>query len=258
MLNGEKGLGLEEQMTNIPTTVNVPTVASTESWLKVHERLLIVIIFSLVAVFSLDKSLGIVQQWDQHKANEAQQQLSIDAQKSKDDLDKAEQLLTVYQNTQAQSNALNQKLIQEQTLRDKQLDQQQQKDLNLSPDQLSLRWETLIGKSGVTVTNGMYTVQPEVAVDTVQQLEYVPILRQDLSDEQTKSANLQKDVDAANNLVDQGKTAVNGLQLQIKDQTTACSTQVAALKAGERKSKLKTFFIGFGIGFIAGATAHAW
>jgi hypothetical protein len=111
----------------------------------------------------------------------------------------------------------------------------------------------------VTTASNGYAVTDDAALATVDQLEQVPVLTQNLKDETTTAANLQKDVDDANTLISTGKVTVAGLQLQLQDQDKACSTQVTALQGQLKKQKLqgivsraKWFLAGFATGFITG------
>lgn len=223
-----------------------------ESWLKAHERLVIVFMLLIVAFFVLDKSLGIVASWEQHRANAAQQQLANDKAKNDIDLAIAKQKLADYQETISQNEKINAQLEQGIIARDALLTAQQKKDATLPPTELGQRWQALVGDSGIQANASGFTVLDTAAHATVSKLEQVPVLQQNLDDEKQKNANLQTDVDKANDLIDKGKIVVSGLQLQLTDQNKACSTQIAAVKAEARKGKLKWFGIGFVTGYISG------
>jgi multidrug resistance efflux pump len=231
------------------------TVSKAESWLKAHERLIIVTFILIFAFFVLDKAMSIVSQWEQHKANEATLTLAADKAKADAELAQAKQMLSDYEAAISQTEKLNATLQAGIISRDSLLAAQQKKDSVLLPSELSERWVGLVGDSGIQSGTSGFTVSDTAAHATVSKLEQVPVLEKDLKDEQAKSANLQGDVDKANDLIGQGKLVVSGLQLQLTDKDKVCSTQVAAIKAEARKGKLKWFGIGFVSGFVAG---HIW
>ena len=241
---------------NVQNAVN--TVVKAESWLKQHQTLLIVVVLAIISYFLLDKGLNVVASWEQHRASVAAAQVANDKAKNDAALDQAKQTLQEYKTVFVQTAKDNATLQQGIKSRDALLAAQQKKDVALPPSALGERWSELVGDTGIQADTSGFTVSNTAALATVSKLEQVPVLEQDVKDEQTKSANLQKDVTKANDLISQGTIVVNGLQLQLTDQTKACTAQVAAVKAEARKGKLKSFGIGFGIGFLTGLTAHFW
>lgn len=245
-------------MTNTQLPVTVPTVSSAQSWLKTHETIIITILILIVSYFVLDKSLSIVQSWEQHKANEAAQTLANDKAKADADLAQAKQALSQYQAVLSQNEKINAQLVANIQSRDNLLAAQQKTDATLPPSQLGQRWVGLVGDSGIQPNTSGFAVSDTAALATVSKLEQVPVLTQDLKDEQTKSANLQKDVDNANGLISDGKNTITAMQQQEQAQTKACDAKVAAVKAEARKGKLKAFGIGYVLGYISGRVSHAF
>lgn len=243
---------LQNQPNDIPIVTNDIRVA--QSWLKQHETLLIVFIIVLASTFLLDKGEGIVGQWEQHKASIAAQQVANDKAKNDNDLTQAKQTLEDYKTILAKTESENAKLVVQQSERNQSLAAQQKTDATLPPSELANRWSNLadFGDNQIQDTSTGYLVSSEAALYTVQVLEKVPVLQKNLKDEQTKSANLQNDVNKANTLIDQGKVVVNGLQTQLQDQQKACNAQISAEKAKARKGHIKAFFIGFVTGFVSG------
>ena len=227
-------------------------VEIAKSWLLLHERLVIIVLLLVFSFFVLDKSLGIVASWEQHRASVAAAQVAADKAKNDVALAQAKQTLEEYKDLLQQSVAENAKLEQGIVARDTLLVTQQKKDETLPPSELALRWQGLAGDSGIEATTSGFGVSDTAARSTVSKLEQVPVLKQDLADEQAKNANLSADVNKANDLIGQGKIVVNGLQLQLQDQNKACTTQIAAVKAEARKGKLKWFGIGFVTGYVSG------
>ena len=232
--------------------------STTQTWLQKHERLILVILGLVLLYFVVDKSLGIVSNYESHKATEALAVTATQKAQADAELAQAKSMLIDYQNALATSQEQNAKLVTAIATRDKVTVVQQQTDAKLQPSQLATRWAGLVNDTGVTATATGYDVTDSAALATVQTLELEPTLKQDLADETTKSANLQIDVDKANALISQGKIAVNGLQLQITDQDKSCTAQITATKAAAKKSNFKWFGIGFGTGFVTGLTARFW
>ena len=233
-------------------------IQQAESWFKVHERLIIIFMVLVFSFFVLDKSLGIVQSWEQHKATQAEKVLDVQKAKNDADLASAKVLLATYQDQLATAAKEIASLTSAQASRDKVVVVQQKADAQLAPNDLALRWQGLVGDSGVIPGATGYEVSNTAAVDTVVNLEQVPVLKADLADEQSKTAALQKDVASANDLIGQGKVVVSGLQTQIVDQTKACTAQINVVKAQARGGKLKAFGIGYGLGLVTGLVAHAF
>ncbi len=125
------------------------------------------------------------------------------------------------------------------------LDRQQTKTSTLPPDQLITMWQGLIPGvnkgSIISNTQGGYTVDSGPAIDTVNTLEEVPVLRANLEDETKLVETTQTALNSCSTLVDKQKT-------QIEEDDKTCKAQVTSLKANARKSK-RNFFIA---GFISG------
>ena len=244
----------------IPTQPNVTqelNQATTEvkTWSQKHERLIIVFLVLTFATFLAQKYFDLSAKIADAKNNVAQTVLQAQAQKDEADLAQAKQLLITYEQSLQQSQEQNAQLVAKIAANNVQLAKQQATDAKLTPSQLSIRWQGLVNNTGIETAANGYAVTDDAAIDTVQQLEQVPVLTQNLKDETVKEANLQTNIDDANKLIDKGKITVDGLQLQIQDQQKACTTQVAAVTANATKSKLKWFGAGFIIGFVTG---HIW
>jgi|SRR6185437_1023069 len=233
-------------------------VQIAKTWLQKHERLLIIFAVLFVSFLVVNKTLGIVASWEQHKATQAEKVL--DAQKAKNDADlaTAKGMLSDYQTQLAAATKEIATLTTAQVSRDRVVVVQQKADAAMPPSQLAQRWQGLVGDSGVVPVATGYTVSDSAALTTVQNLEQVPVLKADLADEQSKTAALQKDVASANDLIGQGKIVVNGLQLQLTDKDKACTAELNATKAQARKGKLKAFGIGYGLGLVSGLVAHVF
>jgi hypothetical protein len=245
-------------MTNVQNDLTTLTkdAGTSKSWFLQHERLIIVFLVLLVTFFVLDKGLGVVAEWEQHRASVAAAQVAVDKEKADTALAEAKNTLEEYQTLLSQTQSANIKLQEGIQSRDELLAAQQKKDVTLPPSALADRWSGLVGDSGIQPNTSGFTVSDTAALATVSKLEQVPVLEQDLKDAQSKSANLQQNVDKATDLIGQGKVVVSGLQLQLQDQTKSCETQIKAVKAEARKGKLKWFGIGYLAGLTSGVVLH--
>ena len=226
--------------------------ASSLTWLQKHERLVIIFMSLLLAYFIVDKGFSLASSYESHKSQQASSVLSTQAAEVASELAQAKAQLADYETALAASTKQNATLTEAIASRNQTVIVQQQKDATLPPSQLATRWQGLVNNTGVeTAVNG-YAVTEEAAIATVEQLEQVPVLTQNLKDVTTEEAGLQTDVNDANALISSGKLTVAGLQLQLTDQDKSCTASINALKANDNKSKLKWFGIGYVSGFISG------
>jgi hypothetical protein len=136
--------------------------------------------------------------------------------------------------------------------RDAQLRTQQAQVPQLTPDQLSVEWQKDIKNAGnIKPSTGGYLVDQQAAIASVQAIEAVPVLEQDVSDLQKQNSSLQ--VQFVNEVAiynDEKKAhasdnASNTATISAKD------AEIKDIKAQARKSKLKWFGLGFLAGFFA-------
>lgn len=241
-----------EKLTNLKEQSVIQIATESKTWLQKHEKLVIIALLVVVGYFVVNKGLGIAASYETHKAQQAALVTQAQAAKNVTTLSDTKQLLDSYQQQLATFALANQRLTAAITTRDQQLAVQQKADNQLQPSELALRWAALIKDTGVQSTPTGYVVTPSAALATVQQVEELPPLTQDLADEKAKEANLEKDVQNANALVGEGKIAVNGLQTQLVDEDKQCKTEVAELKAKARHGVFKSFGFGYAAGFVSG------
>ena len=235
-----------------PNSLLTQAETVTTSWLKMHETLIIVFMCLVVGFFLAYKGLGIVSSYENHKAQQAIAVVQAQSNQNAADLITVKQTLAQYQTALANATAANQTLAQAMTTRNTVVVKQESTDATLPPSALGQRWETLVNDTGVAPTSTGFAVPEKVALETVQGLEQVPTLTQDVKDAQTETANDQVALTQANTLIDQGKTLVTGLQNQLTDQTKSCSIQLSAAKAAANKGKFRWFGIGYVSGFVSG------
>jgi len=98
--------------------------------------------------------------------------------------------------------------------------------------------------------NGQITLTDDAAHKTVDQLEQVPVLTQQLANSQAETKNDLSLLTASNAQVATLNTEVSGLRLEITDDKTVCQDQIKVVKADAAKSKRRWFLIGVVAGFL--------
>jgi hypothetical protein len=138
------------------------------------------------------------------------------------------------------------------------LSKQQKTDATLPLPDLAVRWGQLIPNVNPTANpNGTVSVTSTGALNTVNQLEKIPILTQELSNETAKNdSDATLLTNASKNIVDLN-LQMSGLNKLIADNSTQCEIQIKVVKAQSAKSKRKWFIFGYVSGFISGLYAHA-
>jgi len=183
-------------------------------------------------------------------------QVQLDAQKAANtqSLAQAQQTLADYRTALDVYSKQNSTLAAAIAARDKGVQTQQATDAKLPPTGLAARWAALaqVDTSEIVPTSSGLNVTEDAALTTVNQLEMVPVLTQDLSDKQKQIDNLNVEAGKSQAVISQGTTLVDGLQLQLKDQTASCKIQVQTVTDKANKSKLKWFGAGFVTGFLGG------
>lgn len=224
------------------------------SWLKTHETLIIVVLVLSVLGFLGHEYLNHAAAVDDKKAQQAdvvlqQQKATNDqiASQVKQQQDTLTQLVVQVSQENAQLLAAISNRTQTTVV-------QQVKDKTLPIPDLVTRWNGLaaLPASDITNTTAGLIITDDGARQTVSQLEQVPTLTQNLADSQTIIENKNDQITAQTNLVTGLQTQVSGLNVQISDADKACKTQVTALKAEARKSKMKWFGAGVVVGFVGG------
>jgi len=240
-------------MSTQPVVSKIGTeIAESKTWLQKHTLLIMGVLVIGLSVFVIQKYLDYVVKSDQNKAQIALSQL--EAQKASNDktLAQAQQTLADYKTALDVYSKQNAELTAAITKRTSTAVVQQRQDATLTPTALGTRWKELINKPGITETSTGFSVDDDAGLATVQQLELVPVLEANLSDEQAKEENDQKELGKASAVIDQGKDLVSGLQLQLTDQDKSCKIQLQTEKDKSRKSRLRWFGAGFVTGFIGG------
>lgn len=225
-------------------------ILRAESWLKQHERLVIVFLVLLVTTFGINKYINYAADQSHAQAASSAQLLAqqqnenkiLDEQRKED----AQQYQQTMQAMQQQIAALNIAIV----TRNAQVIDQQHKN-NISPlPEVAARMKNLAGldDSEIQVSASGVSVSESGVRKTTNQLEEVPVLRANLSDTQQIADNRQKEIDKADTLIGSLNTQVDGLKLETQKQENACKDQVADIKKQARRSKRNWFLRGAATG----------
>lgn len=229
-------------------------VKADYSWLTHHLLLLALVV--LLAVGSVYGIESVVARHDHEK----DLQLQTIAQTM------VQQNQTFQQQTQAKIDSLvqqnaalmqqNTALVSAITARDSQLKNTQAKVPQLSPDQLSLEWQKSIKNAGnIKPVTGGYSVDQTAAVATLQALESLPVLTQDVADLQTSNANLNVQLVNETAIFQAEQKAHVSDNDANKAVIVAKDAEIKDVKAQCRKSKWRWFLTGLTLGFLGrGAT----
>lgn len=146
----------------------------------------------------------------------------------------------------AQNSSLARAMGQRQT----EVQHQQKIDQTLPLPDLAVRWQKLAELSPgdfENTTRGLH-VSESGSRTTVQILETVPALREDLADSHTIIANKDTQIEGANGVISGLGTQVAGLKSELTAKDKACDTQLKLYKTRSRKGKFKWFLTGLGVG----------
>ena len=217
------------------------TISSLSAYVKLHERLIGLVLAAAVIWGVSGKIENIIAAHD--KANQTTQAIIVNADVAKNaavaqqyaaDAAKMQEMQAA---SDAKQTALNNQIVAMATA----LIQQQKKDAVMTPAELTDRWNILVPAANASITNGQVTLPEAGAVATVQQLEEVPVQKQQLADANTKydleSGLLVQSQKTNADLI----TQVTGLKTTIVDNTKQCEADKKIIKDAARKSKWHYF-----------------
>jgi hypothetical protein len=225
-------------------------LATISTYVKAHEKLLLALVAGLVLWFGIGKIDTLIQHHD--SAALVQAQATLQSQQSKDAAlaTQATAQAAQFQALATKVDAENAALVNANATLAAALTKQQKTDAGLPPTELAKRWDMLVPTASATVVTGGILLPNDGAVATVQSLEQIPTLTQELTNETTQLANAQSLVTAEGQQVTTLNTEVSGLHLEIVDSQKVCQAQIAEVKAADRKSKRRWFLTGLVLGFL--------
>jgi hypothetical protein len=235
-------------------TATGSTPGIIRTFLLDHERLIIVVILAGLLWWGYGKYADI-------RADEANKQLQ--AQKLVTDAQVqanaqlAQQVAADKAAQQALSDtveAMNAQLTAANVALATALTKQQKTDATLPLPDLANRWAQLapgVNFSGAATSGGNVTVTPSNALATVQQLEKVPVLTQELANETSQKANDDQLLASANKSIFDLNAQVAGVTKLDADHQQQCTDQIKVIKAEAAKSKRRWFLIGWVTGFLS-------
>ena len=230
------------------------------TWLQKNERIIIIALVLLFCGWGINKWINNDAKKADAQTQVAMQQLADQKAKDAQDATQVAQLNAQYQQLVVLVTEENAQLAAAIAQRNAGLQKQQAADQQMTPPQLATRWGDLVSaKPGdiKVATDGNLEVTEPVALNTVEQLEQVPVLTLNLANETSVATANQQEAEKANALNSALVVQVGDLQTTITKDDAACKAQVASVKADANKSKVKWFKIGFVTGFISGLfTGH--
>ncbi len=240
-----------------PSLVSVLEPQWVKTWLsfvKGHERLLIIVLGAALAFHFYSKAINA---WDAHEQRmdsvaqqqviATQKQVDADATANKQLAAQLEQMRAQYLATQRQLEAA----IAAETAA---LKNRTAQDNALPLPDLGIRWTTLLDlKPGdiITTYDNKLAVTAEASHTTVNELEKVPVLTQQL-------AQTNVELSGCKTLSTKQDSMIAGLNTQITDSNSALTAEKNARVADAKLAKAaqrKSFVRGFKWGFAAGAAA---
>ncbi len=236
-----------------PITQSSPGLIRT--FLLDHERLIIVLVLAVGLWFGVGKVQSIIADHDSAQLKAAQ---AVAAQQATQNAALAQQA----QEDKAQLQALTDKVTQQNaqlaqanaTLASA-LSKQQHTDATLPPSELVQRWAQItptMPAGGVTVApDNSIKVSQAGAVSTVQQLEKVQPLTDELANETTQKNNDDQIIASQGKNISDLSLQVTGLNKTIVDNSAVCQDQIKVVKAEAAKSKRRWFIIGYVAGFLS-------
>ena len=210
-------------------------------FIKAHETILALILGVVLVFGAIDKVGGWYTEHDHVVANtealKVQADATVNAAVAKQYAADAAKMQEMQTASDAKQTALNNQIVAMATA----LLQQQKKDAVMPPSDLVARWNVLVPAAAASITNGQITLPEAGAVATVQQLEEVPVQKQQLADANTKydleSGLLVQSQKTNADLI----TQVTGLKTTIVDNTKQCEADKKIIKDAARKSKWHYF-----------------
>jgi hypothetical protein len=221
-----------------------------KSWILKHQTILIVLAALVAFVYLgakyLDSSKDSAVAKNAVAQQVLQEQVTQNATIAKQLAVQVQQYQEMITSLSAQNSSLTRAMGQRQT----EVQHQQKIDQTLPLPDLAVRWQKLAGLQSSDFENtgkGLH-VSESGSRTTVQILETVPALREDLAASHKIIENKDTQIEGADGIISGLNTQVTGLKSELTAKDKACATQLSLEKAKARKSKVKYFVTGLGIG----------
>lgn len=234
----------------LPANTTISGVVTHDlAWLKAH-----LILLALVVLLVGGSVYGVESIIARHDHDNFLRQDAIVQQLT-------QQNQAIQQETKAEIDALMQKnaVLQQEidfrdraiAARDAQLKMTQAQVPQLSPTALSAEWQKQIKVGSVQPTQNGYIADAPAAIATVQALEAIPVLQQDVQDLQKSNGNLTTELSNETAIYEAEKKSHASDNAENKAVIDAKTAEIKDVKAQCRKSKLKWFGIGYAAGWLS-------
>lgn len=216
-------------------------------WIVAHERLLLVAVIGLVIWFGIGKIDTLISNHDNANLQQAKVAAAVQAEKNQETAavvaQQAIDMKVLSDKVQAQNTALEQANLALVAA----LSKQQKIDATMTDPQLASRWNTLVPDATVTTTSSGVSLSSTGAHATVNELEKIPVLTQELSASQQESKNDLSLLTSSSAQVVTLNTLVAGKDASLKAADNVCKEQIKVVKDEARtelhKAK-RNWFIG--------------
>lgn len=226
-------------------------LTAVSGFVKLHERLL-VIVFVVVLLWGVSgKVESIIAAHDNANLNAEKAALATQVEKNASTAALVAQQAVQFQEQKAQADKANAALEQANAALVAALTRQQKADATMTLPDLAVRWGQLVPNPGLAVSNGKLTVSESGAHATVNELEKVPALTQQLDTAKIEKKNVDALLLASTGQVATLNTLVDGKNAEIKKAGDVCEGRIKVVKDEARKSKRRWFVIGYVAGFLS-------
>ena len=220
-------------------------------FIKAHETILALVLATVVIFGITNRIQSIEAKHDDTNLQTAQSASAAQAQKDAAIAAQVAEDTATFAALQAKIDAQNAALVQANASLAAALTKQQKVDASLPLPELANRWTALVPIAKPVATPNGITLDSTSATATVEQLEQVPVLQSELTNEQTLVVNGNALAVAQTKQVTDLTAEVSGLQLKAVDDAKTCQDQIKVVKDSARKSKKHWYEFGFVSGFLA-------
>jgi len=218
---------------------------AVSEFLTAHKHLAIVLVAAVVLFFIGSKWIDHEEHVATLQADTAHQALAIQESKNQE----LQALVTTqqqkYETLLSQVTAQNTSLLQALASRNATLQKQQSVNNTSTLPELSKRWADLIkvNPDDFSTSGDRVTISGTTARTTVNSLEEVPVLKSNIEDQKKLTDNANTLLTGLQNVNNSLKSQVDGLNLQITDQSKVCVAEKKVLEVQVRKAKRNTVIV---------------